>query len=309
MKKFIVLFFVTVFLCAGCATMQENKRTAIGAVAGSAAGAGAGYALGNGRGAAIGAVAGGLAGGVIGQMMDSQERELKQAAAESQARDQAAAISAVQREKDAIILSFKSDVLFDKNSSVLKPGVFSSGEIDRVAKILNMYPDTKIRVEGYTDNIGTDSYNQHLSEQRAIIVKNALIIKNVDASRITAIGLGKSYPVADNKSESGRQLNRRVAIVIQSSQQQPVQTQPPVSQAAPEPQYQQQNQPPVVYTSPPPVIYGPPPPVYYRPPCVYGGYYYDPYFYGYSGLNFYYYNNNHHYDHHGYHNNSHHGHR
>jgi outer membrane protein OmpA-like peptidoglycan-associated protein len=305
MKRIIVLCFVAFFICAGCAGMQENKRTTAGAVAGSAAGAGLGYALGNGQGAALGAVTGGLAGGVIGQMMDSQERELQQAVAESQARDQAAAMSAVQREKDAIILSFKSDVLFDKNSSVLKPGVYSSGEIDRVAHIVNRYPDTKIRVEGYNDNTGSDSYNQQLSEQRAIMVKNSLITKNVDAARITAIGLGKSYPVADNGSEAGRQLNRRVAIVIQPSQQQPAQVQPPVSQGTPEPQYQQQNQPPVVYTYPPTVIYGSPLPVYYAPPYVYGGYYYDPYYYGYRGTNIYYYDNHHHDNH----RNNHHGHR
>ncbi|MEI6127069.1 MAG: glycine zipper domain-containing protein, partial [Pseudomonadota bacterium] len=149
MKRCSVLLLVIAFFCAGCAAMQENKKTAVGAVAGTAVGAGVGYGLGGGTGAALGAAAGGLAGGGIGQMMDSEDRDFRQALSEAQQREQAFAMSAVQREKDAIILTFKADVLFDKNSSTLKTGAYSSGEIDRVAHILNKYPDTKIRIEGY----------------------------------------------------------------------------------------------------------------------------------------------------------------
>ena len=157
--------------------------------------------------------------------MDKQEREFKQALAESQAREQAAIMQGVQREKDALILTFKSDVLFDKNSATIKPAAYSSGEIDRVAQILNKYPDTTIKVVGYTDSTGSEQYNQQLSDQRANAVKNALVIKNVNAGRITAMGMGESNPVADNSTEGGRQLNRRVNIIIeptaQAGQQQP----------------------------------------------------------------------------------------
>ena len=164
-------------------------------------------------------------------MMDKQEREFKQALAESQAREQAtiqqgnqreqaAIMQGVQREKDAIVLTFKSDVLFDTDSSTIKPGAYSSGEIDRVAQILNNYPDTTIKVIGYTDSTGSDSYNQQLSEQRANAVKNALVVKGVNASRMTALGMGKANPVADNSTPEGRQLNRRVTIVVEPTQQQ-----------------------------------------------------------------------------------------
>jgi len=108
-------------------------------------------------------------------------------------------------------------VQFDKNSSAIKPNAYGSGEIDRVAQILNRYPDPTIKVVGYTDS--TEAHNQQLSELRANAVKNALVGKNVIASRITAIGMGKSNPKADNSTPEGRQLNRRVAIIIEPTQQ------------------------------------------------------------------------------------------
>ena len=147
--------------------------------------------------------------------MDKQEREFKAELAASQAREQDAILQGVQREKDAIILTFKSDVLFDADSSTIKPGANSSGEIDRVAQILNKYPDTTIKVVGYTDSTGSESYNQQLSELRANSVKNALAVKGVTNSRMTTIGMGESNPVADNSTPGGRQLNRRVSIVIE----------------------------------------------------------------------------------------------
>jgi len=219
MKQVLVVLLIAALILPGCATMQENPKTTIGAGAGAVLGAGVGYAIGGGKGAAIGAVVGGLAGGVIGHYMDKQEREFKQALAESQAREQAAIMEGVRREKDALILTFKSDVMFDTNSSVIKPAAYASGEIDRVAQILNKYPDTTIKVVGYTDSTGSETYNQQLSEQRANSVKNALVVKNVNAGRITALGMGESNPIADNATEGGRQLNRRVAIIIEPTPQ------------------------------------------------------------------------------------------
>jgi outer membrane protein OmpA-like peptidoglycan-associated protein len=215
MKKYLLAVMIVALIMSGCAAMKENRKTTIGAGVGAILGAGVGYAIGGGTGAGIGAVVGGLAGGGIGHMMDKQEREFKQALAESQAREQNAIMQGVQREKDAIILTFKSDVLFDTDSSTIKPGAYSSGEIDRVAQILNKYPNSTIKVVGYTDSTGSESHNQRLSELRANAVKNALVIKGVNASRMVALGMGKSYPVADNNTPAGRQLNRRVNIVIE----------------------------------------------------------------------------------------------
>ena len=231
MKRLFVLVLVVAFISAGCATMQENPKTTIGAATGAVLGAGVGYGLGKGKGAAIGAVVGGLAGGAIGHYMDKQKREFDQMLAESQAREQNAILQGVQKEQDAVILTFKSDVLFDTNSSTIKQTAYSSGEIDRVAQILNRYPDTTIKVAGYTDSTGSEQHNQQLSELRANAVKNALVIKGVNAARLTTMGMGESNPIADNSTEAGRQLNRRVTMVIE-----PIQQQGPPPQGQPQPQ-------------------------------------------------------------------------
>jgi len=109
-------------------------------------------------------------------------------------------------------VSFKSDILFDYNSSVIKPGAYS--ELERVAQVLNRYPQTRIRIEGHTDSNGSEPYNLDLSQRRAEAVKDALIVRNVDPSRLETIGLGEAQPVAGNDTESGRQQNRLVRMVI-----------------------------------------------------------------------------------------------
>jgi outer membrane protein OmpA-like peptidoglycan-associated protein len=220
MKKLLAVVLVIVLILPGCATMQEYQKTTIGATAGTLLGAGLGYAIGGGRGAAAGAVIGGLVGGGIGYMMDKQEKEFKQELARSQAQTQAAILEGVKKEQDAIILTFKSDLLFNVNSATINPGAFGSGEISRVAQIMNKYPDTTIKVIGYTDSTGSEAYNQQLSQQRAISVMNALAAQGVNTGRMTAIGMGESNPIADNGTAEGRMQNRRVNIVIQPYQQQ-----------------------------------------------------------------------------------------
>lgn len=180
-----------------------------GSVIGSAAGAGIGAAVGGGRGAAIGAgtglVVGGLTGAAIGSYMDKQEAELRRSLAAAEA-------ASIRREQDLLAVTFKSDVMFDVNSFVLKPGAYD--EIDRLAQVLNNYPQTYIRVEGHTDSTGTEEHNQKLSERRAEAVKNALIGRNVNPARINTVGFGMSKPIASNDTEAGRQMNRRVTVVI-----------------------------------------------------------------------------------------------
>jgi outer membrane protein OmpA-like peptidoglycan-associated protein len=220
MKKYVVLMSAIIFLTAGCATIKEHKKTAIGSAAGAAVGAGVGYAIGRGAGAGVGAAIGALAGGTIGYMFDKQEKEFKEALADSEdasiRREQRVLDEgnnqAMKREQEVLILSFQSDVWFDFDSAVLRPGAYK--EIDRVAAILNRYPETSIRVEGHTDSIGSENYNLELSERRATAVTNALLAKNVDSSRIETIGFGEGNSIADNNEQGGRQLNRRVEIVI-----------------------------------------------------------------------------------------------
>ena len=105
-----------------------------------------------------------------------------------------------------------SDVLFDFNKYTLKPE--AREKLAKVSGILVAYPGLKVQVEGYTDNIGSDEYNQRLSEQRAGGVREYLVAQSVPDANVTAQGFGKADPVADNTSDKGRAQNRRVELVV-----------------------------------------------------------------------------------------------
>jgi outer membrane protein OmpA-like peptidoglycan-associated protein len=104
------------------------------------------------------------------------------------------------------------DVLFDTGRSQLNPG--AARKLDQLAQFLTDQPQRRVQIDGFTDSVGTESYNQNLSQQRADAVKSALISRGIDASRIESQGYGKGFPVADNTDSGGRQLNRRVEVVI-----------------------------------------------------------------------------------------------
>ena len=104
------------------------------------------------------------------------------------------------------------DVLFDSGKATLKSG--GERDVQRLADFMQRYPERKVLIEGYTDSTGGSSYNQTLSEQRASAVSNALINLGVSADRVSTKGYGKAYPVASNNNVAGRQLNRRVEIVL-----------------------------------------------------------------------------------------------
>ena len=105
-----------------------------------------------------------------------------------------------------------SDVLFDTAKYTLKPGTQVS--LAKVATILQIYPGLKVQVEGYTDSVGGDEYNQKLSENRANAVHDFLVQNGVPAANVTATGYGKNKPVADNGTAAGRAQNRRVNLVV-----------------------------------------------------------------------------------------------
>jgi outer membrane protein OmpA-like peptidoglycan-associated protein len=104
------------------------------------------------------------------------------------------------------------DVLFDTGRAELNSG--ASRKMDQLAQFLNEHPDRRVQIDGFTDSVGTESYNEDLSRRRADAVKGALTSRGVDPSRIGTEGYGKSYPVANNTDSGGRQLNRRVEVVI-----------------------------------------------------------------------------------------------
>jgi outer membrane protein OmpA-like peptidoglycan-associated protein len=104
------------------------------------------------------------------------------------------------------------DVMFDTGRSELKSG--GMRKIEQLAQFLNEHADRRVQIDGFTDSVGGDSYNEELSRRRADAVKAALISRGVDPSRIGTEGYGKAYPVASNSDAGGRQLNRRVEVVI-----------------------------------------------------------------------------------------------
>jgi outer membrane protein OmpA-like peptidoglycan-associated protein len=105
-----------------------------------------------------------------------------------------------------------SDVLFDTGRYTLKPDTKLS--LAKVAGILQAYPGLKLQIEGYTDSIGSDDYNQKLSENRSLAVKDFLVSQGVAIENITATGYGKQDPVADNGTSAGRAQNRRLQLVV-----------------------------------------------------------------------------------------------
>jgi outer membrane protein OmpA-like peptidoglycan-associated protein len=105
-----------------------------------------------------------------------------------------------------------SDVLFDFNKYTLKSE--AREKLAKVSGILLAYPNLKLQVEGYTDNIGSDEYNQKLSEERADSVREYLVSQSVTDANVSAKGLGKNDPIADNSTDKGRAQNRRVELVV-----------------------------------------------------------------------------------------------
>lgn len=124
-----------------------------------------------------------------------------------------AQMEALQAEKTerGMVLTL-GDVLFDVNKADLKPAGVRT--VRRLSDFMLQYEDRRVRVEGYTDSTGAESYNQDLSERRAMAVRDALVAEGVARSRVEVIGYGEAYPVASNETSAGRQQNRRVEIVI-----------------------------------------------------------------------------------------------
>jgi outer membrane protein OmpA-like peptidoglycan-associated protein len=107
------------------------------------------------------------------------------------------------------------DVLFDTGKARLKPGAYST--IERLAKALKEVKTRRVTIEGHTDSMGSDEYNQELSEQRALAVQSALMQRGVIGSQISTAGKGESSPVASNDTAGGRQQNRRVEVIFSDS--------------------------------------------------------------------------------------------
>jgi outer membrane protein OmpA-like peptidoglycan-associated protein len=205
---FAALSLVSVSACVTDPNTGERKisRTAIGGIGGAAAGALLGGLIGGKTGRIIGAVGGGAIGGVVGYKMDQQIKELRESTAGS-------GVDVTEVDGgEAILVNLPDGVTFDVGSATLKPTFRAT--LDDVAASLQQYPNSLIDVYGHTDSTGSDSFNQGLSERRAQTVANYLTSRGVNSARIRWQGFGETMPVADNSTEEGRRLNRRVEIKI-----------------------------------------------------------------------------------------------
>ncbi|WP_291403116.1 OmpA family protein [Daejeonella sp.] len=200
----ILAFSITSIIFQGCATATKTQKgTVIGGAAGGVIGAIIGKKVGNTAvGALIGGAIGGTAGAFIGRKMDRQAEEIKNSIPNAE----------VIREGEGIVVKFNSGILFDLNQAELKANARTN--IENLAISLKNNPDTDILIVGHTDASGTDEYNLKLSERRATSVKSLIESKGILSSRLSTEGRGETEAIADNETEAGRALNRRVEIVI-----------------------------------------------------------------------------------------------
>ncbi|MEN8131991.1 MAG: OmpA family protein [Pseudomonadota bacterium] len=215
LRNFINLVSIAALaMLSGCTTNpytgeQQASKAAIGAGIGAAAGAAVG-ALSGGHSkerrkkALIGAGVGALAGGGVGYYMDVQEAKLREQL-------QGTGVG-VTRVGDEIILNMPGNVTFATNSADVKSNFYSV--LNSVSLVIKEYEKTVVEVAGHTDNRGTETYNQSLSERRATSVGQYLRTQGIEHLRLITVGYGESRPIADNDTNAGRQQNRRVELTL-----------------------------------------------------------------------------------------------
>ncbi len=197
---------------AACTTDPETgqrtiSKTAIGGIGGALGGYLLGDLVGGRRDRTekiIGAGIGGIAGAGVGAYMDKQERDLRD-------RTRGTDVE-VTRQGDDLLLNIPSGINFAYNSAAVQPQFRAT--LDKVASVLADYDQTYVDVYGHTDSAGSDSYNQDLSERRAVSVADYLSSHSVQAARIATRGFGETQPIESNETETGRAANRRVEIKI-----------------------------------------------------------------------------------------------
>ena len=218
-KRYVVLSFISVMLFSAtfvsCEATRNANNTQKGAVIGAGSGAIIGGILGNNigkggntaLGAVIGGVVGGTVGGLIGNKMDKQAREIETALPGTQ----------VQRIGEGIHLVLgENSVNFEFNKSTLT--TTAKQNLDKLVPVFKEYADTNIKIYGYTDSKGSESYNLNLSSQRAAAVRSYLSAKGLTPGRFDVVGMGEVEPIAPNDTDAGRSLNRRVEFAIVANQ-------------------------------------------------------------------------------------------
>jgi outer membrane protein OmpA-like peptidoglycan-associated protein len=205
-------------LLAGCTTNPDGTRSVNRTAVGGAVGAVAGGLLGNRLdkkgsrtgGTVAGAAVGAAIGGGVGYALDSQQRAFE----DELEKEQAANEIEIERVRDDLLkLTLDSEVSFDYNSAAIKPAFQQS--LTKLSNVLTKYDRNQVTIVGHTDSTGSDAYNQDLSIRRANSVVSELENRGVPRGILRAEGRGEREPRADNSTEAGRQLNRRVEILIQ----------------------------------------------------------------------------------------------
>jgi outer membrane protein OmpA-like peptidoglycan-associated protein len=202
---------LAVGLFAGCANMSETQQgTAKGAGIGAAAGAVLGViAGGDSKAAAKGAVLGGAVGAAGGYIWSKKMQEQKAAMEKATA---GTGVAVTQTPDNRLKLDVPSDVSFDVGRAAIKPNF--APVLNQFATSLNQNPAANVTIVGHTDNTGSDSINNPLSVDRAESVRDYLVGKGVERTRVLTEGRGSREPVADNSTQPGRDKNRRVEIYV-----------------------------------------------------------------------------------------------
>jgi outer membrane protein OmpA-like peptidoglycan-associated protein len=145
---------------------------------------------------------------------DAEQARSDTERAQSQTQQLSQDLEARQTERGLVITL--NNILFDSNKTELKPGADNS--LDKIAHVLQEHPEHSLMIEGFTDSMGDEKHNTELSSQRAEAVKNALVQRGVNSDRIDTRGYGERFPIATNDTSTGRQLNRRVEIIVSNDQ-------------------------------------------------------------------------------------------
>ena len=219
MKQFMVYSLIATLALAGCATtpqegtQADHSRAAGGAIIGGIIGG----ILANNTGGrstgrtAAGVIGGAVVGGAIGNAMDKKEQKIREISSERDVKG----VEVERLREDLLRVSVSSEASFDFDRAVIKPEFKPT--LDKVAKVLRDDPNVRITIIGFTDNVGSEEYNQRLSERRAQATADYLISQGVGASQILTKGLGESEPRASNATAEGRAQNRRVEIYLQQT--------------------------------------------------------------------------------------------
>lgn len=208
-RNSLVVLTAAAVLLGGCAQDDPNRRAKTGAAVGAVAGAVLGHQINGKSGKWVGAAVGALAGGAVGHYMDNQQREFEQALASERSAHQ---LEIERLKDDTLKLTVDSEVSFDFNRAEIKPAF--RGSLDKLGEVILKYNRTVVHVVGHTDSVGSDAYNQDLSERRARSVGDYLTGRGVPYDRLRTEGRGEREPRATNATEAGRQLNRRVEIFV-----------------------------------------------------------------------------------------------